>query len=182
MNYTLSWDKSDDDNERDPFTFRYVDATRLDREWGYSDRDQRHRFNLWTLSRLPGDIFLNNRISYYSAQPTSASCTGQPTINPWGATSDRICADGSIIQRNTLRKDNAFFSWDARLSRPISHRATAIWKPLLKSSTCSTQTTSAIPPPRACSSTLTAPSNLASATRAKCKSACATFFDYWRRK
>ena len=119
MNYTLSWDKSDDDNERDPFTFRYVDATQLDREWGYSDRDQRHRFNLWTLTRLPGDIFLNNRISYYSAQPTSASCTGQPTTNPWGAISDRICADGSIIQRNTLRKDNAFFSWDARLSRPI---------------------------------------------------------------
>ena len=119
MNYTLSWDKSDDDNERDPFTFRYVDPTQLDREWGYSDRDQRHRFNLWTLTRLPGDIFLNNRISYYSAQPTSASCTGQPTTNPWGATSDRICADGSIIPRNTLRKDNAFFSWDARLSRPI---------------------------------------------------------------
>ena len=119
MNYTLSWDKSDDDNERDPFTFRYVDATQLDREWGYSDRDQRHRFNLWTLSKLPGDIFLNNRVSYYSAQPTSASCTGKPTINPWGATSDRICADGNIIQRNTLRKDNAFFSWDVRLSRPI---------------------------------------------------------------
>ena len=119
MNYTLSWDKSDDDNERDPFTFRYVNPTQLDREWGYSDRDQRHRFNLWTLTRLPGDLFLNNRISYYSAQPTSASCKGQPTTNPWGATSDRICADGSIIQRNTLRKDNAFFSWDARLSRPI---------------------------------------------------------------
>ena len=52
MNYTLSWDRSDDDNERDPFTFRYVDATRLDREWGYSDRDQRHRFNVWTLGRI----------------------------------------------------------------------------------------------------------------------------------
>ena len=52
MNYTLSWDKSDDDNERDPFTFRYVDPTRLDREWGYSDRDQRHRFNLWTLIQI----------------------------------------------------------------------------------------------------------------------------------
>ena len=24
VNYTLSWDKSDDDNERDPFTLRYV--------------------------------------------------------------------------------------------------------------------------------------------------------------
>ena len=125
MNYTLSWDRSDDDNERDPFTFRYVDATRLDREWGYSDRDQRHRFNVWTLAGLPGEVFLNNRLSYYSAQPTSASCGGdnrasaRPTTNPWGPASDRICADGSIIQRNTLRKEHGFFSWDVRLTRPI---------------------------------------------------------------
>ena len=81
-----------------PFTFRYVDATRLDREWGYSDRDQRHRFNVWTLAGLPGEVFLNNRLSYYSAQPTSASCGGdnrasaRPTTNPWGPASDRICA------------------------------------------------------------------------------------------
>ena len=125
INYTLSWDRSNDDNERDPFTFRYVDPTQLDREWGYSDRDQRHRFNAWALAKLPGEIFLNNRISYYSAQPVSESCggdnrgSGTPSVNPWGAASDRICANGDIIPRNTLRKDNAFFSWDARLSRPI---------------------------------------------------------------
>ena len=125
VNYTLSWDRSDDDNERDPFTFRYVDASRLDREWGYSDRDQRHRFNAWALAVMPGGFLLNNRLSYYSAQPVSESCgdgnrgTGQPGINPWGAASDRICGDGSILARNTLRKENEFFSWDVRLSRPI---------------------------------------------------------------
>ena len=125
VNYTLSWDRSDDDNERDPFTFRYVDATRLDREWGWSDRDQRHRFNAWALAALPGGFLLNNRLSWYSAQPVSESCgpgnrgTGQPAVNPWGALSDRICGDGSILRRNTLRKENEFFSWDLRLSRPI---------------------------------------------------------------
>ena len=119
LNYTLSWDKSDDDNERDPFTFRYVDATQLAREWGYSDRDQRHRFNAWALAALPGGILLNQRLSYYSAQPVSASCAGARSTNPWGAASDRICADGSITARNTLRKDNDFFSYDVRLSRPI---------------------------------------------------------------
>ena len=119
LNYTLSWDKSDDDNERDPFTFRYVDATQLEREWGYSDRDQRHRFNAWALAALPGGILLNQRLSYYSAQPVSASCTGSRSTNPWGAASDRICNDGSITARNTLRKDNEFFSYDVRLSRPI---------------------------------------------------------------
>ena len=120
LNYTLSWDKSDDDNERDPFTFRYVDATQLAREWGYSDRDQRHRFNAWALAALPGGMLLNQRLSYYSAQPVSASCTGNRSTNPWGAASDRICNDGSITARNTLRKDNDFFSYDVRLSRPIS--------------------------------------------------------------
>jgi len=31
VNYTLSYDKSDDDNERDPFTFRYAQAIRCRR-------------------------------------------------------------------------------------------------------------------------------------------------------
>jgi len=121
VNYTLSWDKSDDDNERDPFSFRYARADRLDAEWGFSDRDQRHRFNAWILARLPGDIVLNNRISAYSAQPISEKCgannrgTGERAASP----ADRICPDGSILQRNTLRKDNAFFTWDVRASRPF---------------------------------------------------------------
>src|SRR6185295_14563703 len=74
LNYTLSWDKSDDDNERDPFTFRYAQADSLQREYNWSDRDQRHRFNGWVLAILPGDIYLNNRVSAYSAQPASESC------------------------------------------------------------------------------------------------------------
>ena len=120
LNYTLSWDKSDDDNERDPFTFRYVDATQLEREWGYSDRDQRHRFNAWALAALPGGILLNQRLSYYSAQPVSASCTGDRSTNPWGAASDRIC-DGRPHHgaQHACARTTKFFSYDVRLSRPI---------------------------------------------------------------
>src|SRR5882762_4462714 len=50
VNYTLSFDKSDDDNERDPFTFRYARADNLAPEYNWSDRDQRHRFNGWMRS------------------------------------------------------------------------------------------------------------------------------------
>ena len=50
VNYTLSRDMSDDDNERDPFTFRYARADNLEPEYNYSDRDQRHRFNAWFLT------------------------------------------------------------------------------------------------------------------------------------
>jgi len=120
-NYTLSADKSDDDNERDPFSFRYARADRLDREYNYSDRDQRHRLNVWTLYHLPFDVYANSRFSAYSAQPTSEKCgsNNQGTGERATAPSDRICADKSILLRNTIRRDNSFMSWDLRLSKPF---------------------------------------------------------------
>ena len=123
-NYTLAVDKSDDDNERDPFSFRYARADRLDREYNYSERDQRHRLNLWALYKFPWDIYGNSRFSWYSAQPTSEKCgannqgTGERATSP----ADRICPNGSILLRNTIRRDNAFASWDIRLSRPFRTR------------------------------------------------------------
>ena len=127
LNYTMSWDKSDDDNERDPFTFRYAQADSLQHEYSFSDRDQRHRFNGWALVHIGGGLFLNNRVSIYSAQPISASCgprLGNPFANPAGkrasSPADRICEDGHILRRNTLRKDNGFFSWDVGLTWPFS--------------------------------------------------------------
>jgi hypothetical protein len=120
-NYTLSYDKADDDNERDPFSFRYARADRLDREYNWSDRDQRHRFNSWLLTRLPGQFFVNNRLSAYSAQPTSEKCgaNNQGTGERAAANTDRICPNGTILKRNTIRRDNSFMSWDVRVSRPF---------------------------------------------------------------
>ncbi len=119
-NYTLSVDKSDDDNERDPFSFRYARADRLDREYNYSDRDQRHRLNVWALYKFPFDIYANNRFSWYSAQPTSEKCVNNlPSGQRATAPTDRICANGTILLRNTIRRDNTFASWDIRLSRPF---------------------------------------------------------------
>jgi hypothetical protein len=133
-NYTLAVDKSDDDNERDPFSFRYARADRLDREYNYSDRDQRHRLNLWALYKFPWDIYANNRFSWYSAQPTSEKCgannqgTGQRATAP----TDRICPNGSILLRNTIRRDNAYASWDIRLSRPFRTRGRGIIEPMVE--------------------------------------------------
>jgi hypothetical protein len=113
--YTLSWDKSDDDNERDPFTFRYAKVTDLEAEYGYSDRDQRHRFNGIVLWKAPYDINVNARYSYRSAQPLSLTATGAVANTP----QDRINADGSVTKRNLGRKDNQFSSLDLRVSRPF---------------------------------------------------------------
>ncbi|MEX2284810.1 MAG: carboxypeptidase regulatory-like domain-containing protein [Gemmatimonadota bacterium] len=121
INYSLSFDRSDDDNERDPFSFRYARADRLDREFNWSDRDQRHRFNAWLLTQIGGGIALDNRVSWYSAQPMSEKCgpdnrgSGERAAAP----SERICPNGTILDRNTLRRDNAFFSWDVSASRPF---------------------------------------------------------------
>ena len=122
LNYTLSFDKSDDDNERDPFSFRYAKADDLGPEYNWSDRDQRHRLNAWFLAILPGNLYFNNRISAYSAQPTSEKCGAGNVGTGERATSrtDRICADGSVLKRNTLRRDNAYMSWDVRLSKPFT--------------------------------------------------------------
>jgi hypothetical protein len=123
--YTLSWDRSDDDNERDPFSFRYAKITNLDAEYGYSDRDQRHRFTGFVLWKAPGDVNVNVRYSYRSHQPLSvcgphsitASCKeGDPANTP----QDRINTDGSVTERNLGRKDNQFSSLDLRISRVFS--------------------------------------------------------------
>jgi hypothetical protein len=130
--YTYSKDKSDDDNERDPFTFRYAKVTNLAAEYGYSDRDQRHRINSWLLWNAPHGFDVNFRYSYRSAQPKSLSCVVSATfcgkdifgnsrfMADAAAPSDRINPDGSVTQRNLGRKDNEFSSLDMRVSRQFA--------------------------------------------------------------
>jgi hypothetical protein len=123
-NYSLSWDHSDDDNERDPFTYRYVRYDQLAAEYGYSDRDQRHRFNSFLLWQAPGKVNVNLRYSYRSAQPFSVNAAGQPATSPYDAS--RIRSDGTVVQRNTARKDNTFSSLDLRISREFKAVAVGI--------------------------------------------------------
>lgn len=111
--YTYSKDKSDDDNERDPFTLRYAKITDLDAEYGYSDRDQRHRVNSWLLWDAPMGVEVNLRYSYRSAQPKSITATGADAATP----QDRINPDGSVTRRNLGRKDNEYSSLDFRVSK-----------------------------------------------------------------
>src|SRR5262245_14212588 len=97
-NYTYSQDWDDDSNERDPFTFRYFDLKRLYLEYAPSDRDERHKFNFFSYWDLGKGFVANVRMQARSAQPISPS----PRTGP---------------DRNSLRKDNEFFSFDWRLQR-----------------------------------------------------------------
>ena len=111
--YTYSQDKSDDDNERDPFSFRYARITDLDKEYSWSDRDQRHRLNAFLLWQAPHAVDVSVRYAYRSAQPKSITATGADAATP----QDRINPDGTVTRRNLGRKDNEFNSLDLRLSR-----------------------------------------------------------------
>jgi hypothetical protein len=122
LNYTYSKDRSDDDNERDPFTFSYAKADDLGPEYGYSNRDQRHRLSTWLLWKAPGDVMVNARYSYRSAQPKSITATGADANTPQDRCSiinaDGTCNAAAVVtQRNLGRKDNQFSGLDLRFSR-----------------------------------------------------------------
>ncbi|MEJ7617541.1 MAG: hypothetical protein WKF30_11395, partial [Pyrinomonadaceae bacterium] len=100
-NYVLAYDYADDDNERDPFSFRYADVNNFQPEYNYSDRDQRHRANIFAVFNAPYGINVSPIFQARSAQPTSLPGRGP----------------GTTIKRNTERLENAFTSFDLRLSK-----------------------------------------------------------------
>ncbi len=103
-NYVLSKDLDDDSNERDPFTDRSFNFYDLTQDYGPSDRDIRHKFNLFAYGELPWGLQGNARVQARSAQPIT--------------TSPRVL-NGVDRGRNWDRKDNKYFSLDWRLQRPI---------------------------------------------------------------
>jgi Carboxypeptidase regulatory-like domain len=115
VNYVLSWDYSNDDNERDPFTFRYADVTDFKPEYGFSDRDQRHRFNAFGVFDLPYHFILTTIFQARSAQPDSILLPNDANLD--GNVLDRPFVGGKDIGRNTIRKHNQFYSFDFRVSR-----------------------------------------------------------------
>ena len=103
-NYVLSKDEDDDSNERDPFTDRSFNFYDLSLDYGPSDRDIRHKFNLFAHAEAPGEVLVSMRIQARSAQPIT--------------TSPRVL-NNVDRGRNWDRKDNAYLSIDWRLQRPI---------------------------------------------------------------
>jgi outer membrane receptor protein involved in Fe transport len=104
-NYVLSKDLDDDSNERDPFTDRSFDPVDLSKDYGPSDRDIRHRFNFYGYGEGPLGLQANARIQARGAQPITAS----PRVQ-----------NGVDQGRNSLRKDNSYFSFDWRIQRPFA--------------------------------------------------------------
>jgi len=100
LNYTYAKDRDDDSNERDPFTDRSFNVNNLSLDYALSDRDIRHKFNFFSFVQMGWGLEGNFRVQARSAQPI--------TPDPRTATN-----------RNTLRKDNRYFSFDWRIQRPF---------------------------------------------------------------
>jgi hypothetical protein len=119
-NYTYSVDKDDDSNERDPFTFRYADLHNLAAEYSNSDRDERHKFNFYTVATIPWGFEADVRMQAHSAQPITDVVNLTPSGPPCSITnSNTRFVNGVDCGRNHLRKDNAFFTFDFGIARPF---------------------------------------------------------------
>ncbi|MEO6654481.1 MAG: carboxypeptidase regulatory-like domain-containing protein [Pyrinomonadaceae bacterium] len=97
-NFVESRDKDDDSNERDPFTDRSFDVNNPGLDYALSDRDIKHKFNLFAYFELPGKFQFTPRFQARSAQPATP-------------------ATRTATNRNSLRKDNQYYSFDWRLAR-----------------------------------------------------------------
>ena len=90
-------------------------------DYAPSDRDIRHKFNYYiSANKLPAGFEGNIRLQVHSAQPQ--------TDNPIAVTSGAPCSitnsvtrivNGVDCGRNHLRKDNAFFTFDFGVARPV---------------------------------------------------------------
>jgi hypothetical protein len=101
-NYTYSVDRDDDSNERDPFSFRYANLFNLAAEYSLSDRNETHKFNAYAVADLPWGFQGNIRMQAHSAQPITPSPRFQ---------------GGKDLGRNSILKDNAFFTFDFGVAR-----------------------------------------------------------------
>ncbi|HVH85089.1 MAG TPA: TonB-dependent receptor, partial [Terriglobales bacterium] len=120
FNYVLSEDLDDDSNERDPFTFRYFNRFDFRKDYAFSDRDERHKFNLFGYMKLPYGIEFSPRIQAHTAQPITDNTLGTGTGAPCSPNNSRTrVVNGIDCGRNHLRKDNGYFSFDWRGTRPF---------------------------------------------------------------
>jgi outer membrane receptor protein involved in Fe transport len=102
-NYVLSEDLDSDSNERDPFTDRRLNPKIPSLDYSFSDRDERHKFNLFSYFELPGGFNVDARLQAHTPQP----------ITPVG------CAASAGCKRNSTWKNNEYVSFDWRAMRPF---------------------------------------------------------------
>ncbi len=132
-NYVLSEDLDDDSNERDPFTFRYFNKFNFRKDYTFSDRDSRHKFNFYAYTKLPAGFEFSGRIQAHTAQPITDNPLGDGTGAPCSPSNSLTrVVNGIDCGRNHLRKDNGFFTFDWRAIRPFKFGDRYVLTPMVE--------------------------------------------------
>ena len=99
-NYVLSKDMDTDSSERDPFTDRSFDVplSELDRLYAPSDRDIRHKFNLFSTATSPAAVVGNARSRRVRSRSRRRS--GADTPNSIGKTTSSSVSTGGSCGRS----------------------------------------------------------------------------------
>ena len=99
----LSEDLDNDSNERDPFDDLRLFPPNPALDYSFSNRDERHKFNLFGYFELPGGFNVDARLQAHTPQPiTPLTC--DPLLG---------------CKRNSTYKNNEYVSFDWRATRPF---------------------------------------------------------------
>jgi Carboxypeptidase regulatory-like domain/TonB dependent receptor-like, beta-barrel len=111
--YTLSWTHSDHENNRFD---QVTNPFNLADEWSFSASDQRHRFIINGLSRLPWDIGLS--AIFFVGSPRTINT--RTNLDPFGSGTGRwLDATGATIGRYSERTVGNDYKLDLRVSKDV---------------------------------------------------------------
>ena len=99
-------------------------------EYGFSDRDQRHRFNAFGVFQLPYELGLTTIFQARSAQPDQLLLPNDANLD--SVVNDRPFVGGRDIGRNTIRKRNQFYTFDFRITRAFKIGEDAQIEPIIE--------------------------------------------------
>jgi hypothetical protein len=113
--YTLSWSKSDDDNERDAGGVTYADPFNLIPEYNWSRLDRRHQFVANPVFFLPWGFEVSSAVRLRSGLPIDVIANSD--LNGDGVFTDRpYLVPGVPIKRNSYR-NRAIYETDLRVQK-----------------------------------------------------------------
>ncbi|MBZ5554725.1 MAG: carboxypeptidase regulatory-like domain-containing protein [Acidobacteriia bacterium] len=118
--YTLSWNYSDDDNERSSGGSDAVDQFHLNLDYGFSRLDRRHQFSWITNYTLPWGFEISSNARIYSGISLNAAAGSD--MNGDAISTDRpYSAPGVIFPRNSFR-NQPIYNVDMRLSKTFKFK------------------------------------------------------------
>ena len=113
--YTLAWNYSDDDNERDSGGQSAMNSFNYKQDYGYSNLDARHEFGSYGVYNLPLGIVVSGIFRARSGLPLNPR-TGADTNGDGAATDRPLTSPGVPFARNAFR-NRAVYGDDLRLQK-----------------------------------------------------------------